>query len=620
MNHHHDNPHVDLRPRALEPLPLGSVRPEGWLRNHLRIQADGLSGHLDEFWPDVARSKWIGGDAEGWERGPYWLDGVVPLAVLLDDDTLKAKVSHWMDHILAHQHEDGWLGPTVDRHEGSGEHVLDPWPLFVLFKAMTQWHEATGDERIIPALRRALRRIDALLDEKPLDSWAKMRWPDLVLGIHWLHERAPEPWLLDLARKVEAQGYDWAAHFGGFAFPEKQPQWLLENHVVNHAMALKEPAVRFRHAADGDDAAGDEAARWMEILDTFHGQATGVFTGDESLAGRNPSQGTELCAVVEYLFSLEVLLAAFARPAFADRWERIAFNALPATFSPDMWAHQYDQQANQVVCARAPEDARIYTNNGPDSNLYGLEPNFGCCTANLHQGWPKFAAHLWMRHADGSGGLTALGYAPCRVEHRVGETPVRITVRTQYPFEERVEIVVSVDGPSGVRFPLALRAPGWADGASLQTPGQVETLPAGTFFTVERDWAPGDTVLRLYLPMPVRAERRFNGAVSISGGPLVYALRIGESWRQVGGEAPHADWEVHPTTPLELRAPDRAGSARRGVAVPSRAGRGSGRFRPKRRPCGPRRRGGVFPAGPFSRLPPGRCRKVPSPRTSRWRS
>jgi len=79
----------ELVARAFQPLPLGSVRPGGWLRNQLRIQADGLSGHLDEFWPDVAESAWIGGAAEGWERGPYWLDGVVPLAFLLDDDRLK---------------------------------------------------------------------------------------------------------------------------------------------------------------------------------------------------------------------------------------------------------------------------------------------------------------------------------------------------------------------------------------------------------------------------------------------------------------------------------------------------------------------------------------------------
>lgn len=96
-----------LAPSVFRPLPLGSVRPRRWLLRQLRIQAEGLSGHLDEFWPDIAESGWIGGGAEGWERGPYWLDGVTPLAFLLDDEKLKSKVHRWMDHIIGHQCEDG---------------------------------------------------------------------------------------------------------------------------------------------------------------------------------------------------------------------------------------------------------------------------------------------------------------------------------------------------------------------------------------------------------------------------------------------------------------------------------------------------------------------------------
>jgi hypothetical protein len=53
-----------LRKKALEPLPPGSIRPAGWLLDQLRIQADGLTGHLDEFWPDIAYSGWIGGKEE----------------------------------------------------------------------------------------------------------------------------------------------------------------------------------------------------------------------------------------------------------------------------------------------------------------------------------------------------------------------------------------------------------------------------------------------------------------------------------------------------------------------------------------------------------------------------
>src|SRR5690349_6904306 len=89
-----------LQSLAFEPLPLGSIRPAGWLKTQLEVQARGLSGHLDEFWPDLKQSAWTGGTAEGWERAPYWLDGVVPLAYLLDDEALKGKAKRFIDYVL----------------------------------------------------------------------------------------------------------------------------------------------------------------------------------------------------------------------------------------------------------------------------------------------------------------------------------------------------------------------------------------------------------------------------------------------------------------------------------------------------------------------------------------
>src|SRR5579859_3314403 len=69
-----------LRQNAFNPLPLGSVKPAGWLRRQLVIQANGLTGHLDEFWPDVgSNSGWLGGTGERWERGPYYVDGLVQI-------------------------------------------------------------------------------------------------------------------------------------------------------------------------------------------------------------------------------------------------------------------------------------------------------------------------------------------------------------------------------------------------------------------------------------------------------------------------------------------------------------------------------------------------------------
>jgi uncharacterized protein len=552
-------PVSSLRPAEMSTLPLGRIRPQGWLGDQLRRQADGLSGHLDEFWPDVADSAWIGGRADAWERGPYWLDGIVPLAFLLDRDDLKAKVGRWVDHILENQGDDGWLGPrTIDpnpQHRGDvGE--FDLWPRFVALKALLQFHSATNDERILPAVTRFFRFTLEILQHQPLFEWGRARWADLVYSIYLTYEQTGEPWLLDLARTVHEQGFDWMTFARDIPYKDKVDQdrlqefhrtsgmWMnddfLGTHCVNVAMGLKTPAIVYR--ASQDDGDRQALYDFLEGLDTYHGQVTGMHSGDEHLAGRNPSQGSELCSVVEAMFSLEVSMGTFADSNLVDRLERIAFNALPATFSPDMWSHQYDQQVNQAVC-RMAED-RIYTNNGPDANLFGLEPNFGCCTANLHQGWPKYAAHLWMKKPEG--GLAAVSYAPCTVSDEVRNNAVEINVLSGYPFDERVEIEIDADG---VDFPLSLRVPQWAQGAVISVDGKRQEAEAsGGFVNLERRWD-GSTKIVVELPMSVEVSRRYNDAVSIERGPLIYALPIQEEWRKVGGEEPHADWEVHPLSP-----------------------------------------------------------------------
>ena len=255
--------------------------------------------------------------------------------------------------------------------------------------------------------------------------------------------------------------------FEQFPFKSKaQDRKALDNHGVNTAMALKYGGVRFRITGDIHDKTA--IFKLVDILDRYHGQATGIFTCDEHLAGRCPSQGTELCTVVEAMYSLEILAAVQGDPRLGDRLERIAFNALPATFKKDMTAHQYDQQCNQVICSAAGD--HVYTSNGPEANLYGLEPNFGCCTANMHQAWPKFASSLWMKTADD--GLAVVAYAPCVIETKIQGKPVKVAVETAYPF--RSEIAITITVPEPMTFPLRLRLPSWAKRYELS--GQLGTI------------------------------------------------------------------------------------------------------------------------------------------------
>ncbi|HRW04812.1 MAG TPA: glycoside hydrolase family 127 protein, partial [Caldilineaceae bacterium] len=227
--------------------------------------------------------------------------------------------------------------------------------------------------------------------------------------------------------------------------------------------------------------------------------------------------------------------------------ELIAFNALPATFAPDMWSHQYDQQVNQIECS--VRENRPWNTNNPDANIFGLEPHFGCCTANLSQGWPKFAAHLWMRTQDG--GIAATAYAPSTLTTEIAGTLVSIDLQTDYPFRQTLTFTVTVAAP--VHFPLRLRIPAWAAGATLTVNGQNQVIEKTSVFqTMEQRWQ-GTTTVELTLPMQPRRITRPQNTVAISRGPLVYALPIGEDWRRIHvdkplRELPHADWEVHPAT------------------------------------------------------------------------
>jgi hypothetical protein len=523
--------------RTYEPLPLGDVRPRGWLRRQLEIQAGGLTGHLDEFWPDLADNRWRGGTNDGWERGPYYADGLVPLAHLLDDDDLRAKASQWADAFVDGLHEDGWIGPP----EAAGEYEpYDPWPRFVVLKVLRQQYEATGDTDALDAMVAFCRYLAGALQNRSLFSWGRYRWADLVVSVHWLYERTGEEWLLPLAAVAADQGYDWREQFTDFHHDlrEVQPpdRREMETHVVNNAMGVKSPGVRY--AQSGSTADRDAALAAIENLDRCHGQVTGVFTGDEHFAGRNPSRGTELCAVVEYLYSLEYLASALGVAPIGDRLERVAFNALPATFTPDMWTHQYDQQANQVICNVAQRE----WSNGPDANIFGVEPNYGCCTANMHQGWPKLAARLWMRTGDE--GLASVAYAPSEVSTELDGQPVVVRCETDYPFEDTVDLTVGTTGDAA--FPLELRVPGWAVDPTLVLPdGSTRSLEPGTYERVDRTWRDGDE-LELSLPATVEAVRGYQGSVALRRGPLVFSLPVEAQRQQIGGERPHADWEFHP--------------------------------------------------------------------------
>ena len=556
-----DSPYVFNRePLASDhyrPLPLGNIEPRGWLNEQLQRMAEGMAGRLDELYFNVGENNaWKGGNGDAWERGPYWLDGLVPLAYILDDQELIDKAKPYIEWTLNSQKESGYFGPTPEMEyreypDETGSFIQtnnagDWWPRMVMLKVLQSYYSATGDQRVLDLMTDYFKYQQKMLSEKKLDHWtwwSGARGGENQNSIYWLYNRTGDEFLLDLASTVFEQTYDWTN-----GFLEEDPP---SHHGVNIAMGLKQPAVNYQQAKDEKYLESVEHA--LDFLMREHGQPQGMFSGDELLHGKNPNHGTELCTIVEYMYSLRNLTEITGNVRYADILEKVTYNALPTQHSDDYMGRQYFQQPNQ---ARLKEGyANFHT--GPDGirACFGLTNGYPCCTTNMHQGWPKFVRSLWMASEDG--GLAALQYAASQVEAKVaGGVPVQFEETTNYPFSDQISFSFSSD--ESVAFPLHLRIPGWVSGqATIQVNGDTYSRPeGGQIVQVERTWDDGDRVT-LTLPMAITTSTWHEESRSVERGPLVYALRVEDEWREMSQSEydPHYEkeynvptYEVYPTS------------------------------------------------------------------------
>lgn len=212
-----------LQAKPYMELPLGSIKAAGWLEEMLVRQRDGISASLDKYYPEVLgkRNGWLGGDGDQWERGPYWIDGLLPLAYILDDDSLKHKVQPWIEWALKSQREDGFFGPSVNYEAEKGlqrNNSEDWWPRMVVLKVMKQYYSATGDERVIGFLTNYFHYQLKTLPEYPLGHWtfwAEYRVCDNLQIVYWLYNITKDQSLLDLGKLLHAQGIDPSLFFEG---------------------------------------------------------------------------------------------------------------------------------------------------------------------------------------------------------------------------------------------------------------------------------------------------------------------------------------------------------------------------------------------------------------------
>ncbi|KAJ7032795.1 hypothetical protein C8F04DRAFT_1106569 [Mycena alexandri] len=536
-----------LAPKKFLTLPLGQIHPTGWLYDQLMVQTNGLAGHEHEFYKWVADTDWVGGSAAYSyleEAGSYWFNAMVPNGVLANATDINEKTREFLDYVLKTQDASGWLGPEVGTDK---RRILwGRYPFMLGAIQMTEaYPEVTAD--VVAALHKFVPLANAMLKAgNGTEQWAATRWEDFVYVLQWLYDNHPngqEALLIDTMHQSKLSGIPWELVFSEEFFPKLEAEKLenpfpeLSWHGVNIAEGLKALPATYRFTHNQSDL--DVASKGWDLLFKYHGRPSGAFAADEYLAGLEAVRGTELCLVVEAMFSGSYLYQVIGDLKFADQVERMAYNALPATLTGDMWARQYLQQQNQIASKNMTPNP--FPEDGPYSNVFGLEPNYPCCTVDFPQGWPKFASNAFLVTPDKES-LVHLYLGPFEASVVLaGDNPVTARVETLYPFEDTLTTTIT----ASEAFTYLVRIPSWVtEGTISINGGKAEAVKRGENGLHAVSVGAGTTTLVLEVPAEIRVENRPHGSIAVHRGPLNYAFDIPRTEKQLSAH------------PLEPRAVD----------------------------------------------------------------
>lgn len=501
-------------------LPVGSIKPQGWLREYLLRQKDGLNGKLGTVsdWLDKNNNQWLSDAGDhGWEEVPYWLRGYCSLAYILDDEEMKKEAQVWFDAVLSNLKSDGFLGPH--NYENGNPEL---WAQMVMLWALQTYYEYSGDARVLPAMTDYFKWEMNVPDSQFLKGlWQEKRGGDNLWSVLWLYNRTGDESLLPLIEKLHKNTSNWA-------MDNDLPNW----HGVNVAQGFREPATYYMYSKDPSMLQATYNS--FNTMRNRYGQVPGgMYGADENARSGyfDPRQGAETCAVVEQMASDEILMGITGDPFWADHCENVALNTFTAALTPDMKALRYITSPNMAI-----SDEKLH---GPsiDNNLRGMlsmSPfSSRCCQHNHGMGWPYYAEHLVMATADN--GLATMLYTANETTAKVGAEGknVTLTQTTNYPFDENVTITLASDGD--VAFPLYLRIPEWANGATVKVNGEAVAAEgaAGKYVCLNRTWKNNDKVeLTFPMEMSVDTWEQNKGSVSVNYGPLTLSLAIDENFEQ----------------------------------------------------------------------------------------
>lgn len=502
---------------VLQDIGIEGMKAEGWMKEVLTTQRNGLTGHIQvagapfdkEGWGDAAQKKmdrW-----EDFEQTGYWADGALRCGYFIDDPELTRRVKEWVDFQIDHPKEDGFIGPEL--------HNL--WPHVVFFRVIMAEYSRNPSPRIIKALsnhyKNAARSQTLIKTGGPEWDFNERTMLHIEM-LCWLYQQTNDAFFIEKAEDTYKAFCSRKSPFTMQAFLSDEVPIV---HSVSSFETLKIPVILYINT--GKKEYLDAAIHGIQKVYKYHGLADGIPSGNEAHDGNMPNEVHETCCVSDAQWALGYFLQATGDVQWADLMEKICFNAAFSVVWKDFKSLQYYSSPNQVI-ARNNSSFCMYV-GGQDRMAYRIAHGPACCNGNMNRMIPLFCSRQWMKKGDN--GIVAAMYAPSSFTTKLKGSKNEITIQeeTNYPFEETIRFRMKMK--RSTPFSFWLRIPQWCKGASITVNGQAADIvcKAGTFVEVQRKFSDGD-IIELKLPMKAHSVSMPYDGVAFERGPLVFSLNV----------------------------------------------------------------------------------------------
>ena len=527
-------------------LELKNIRADGWVQKFLLNQLNGLTGNIDKVGPPFSVKFWenvnikdedlpadcfLGGIIaldDAWvpfEQNGYWIDGLLRAGILTDNEQAIEKAKGKIMPVVENADADGYLGARILKDKIT-------WAHSIYFRALTALYDATGDEKILDALKNHYLRAP-LKDvfEKQKNS-ARILYVRNIADIEvalWLYGKTNDKRFLDMAEQSYQVFNDIFVDDTGVGPDQEMKDLTIKgmlgnrkvqrNHGVTYCEICKLPAILYMYT--GKEIYKKAAINAFEKLYRDQMIIDGVNSSTEYLNGVSDSNAMhETCDISDLTWALGYLYMITGDPKYGDRIENAIFNAGLGCVDDEFKGEQYFSCPNQVICNDTSNHAYFY--RGEDWMSYAPKNFLACCAGNVHRFMPNFAIRSWLINQEEKE-LFAATYAPSKITAVFGNDKVSITERTEYPFNNKIEFVIN----GQAEFTLTLRVPAWAVGSQVKVNNEVLDIKAQqNLYKINRKFNDGD-IIEISFEDRIELIENAKG-ISVKKGAILYALPVKE--------------------------------------------------------------------------------------------